>query len=74
MMNQSTLERSSNNAFELNNKPLVSGTALDIQINGVWLSGMIELCGEDYCWFSGQESIPVILKNGIIARVPDKRD
>lgn len=74
MMNQSTLERSSNNTFELNNKSLVSGTALDIQINGVWLSGMIELCGEDYCWFSSQESIPVILKNGIIARVPDKRD
>lgn len=73
MMNQNTLERSSNNGFQLDSKTLVSGTALDIQINGIWLSGVIGLCGEYYCWFSSQESIPVILKNGIIARVSDKR-
>lgn len=73
MRNQDVLQRSTGGQIQLNNTPLLSGTAIEIQIDGLWLAGVIEMYGEYCCWFSKQDSVPVILKNGIVARFPDKR-
>jgi len=73
MMSQGVLQRSVSGIFHLNNKILQSGTTIEIRIDGTWLLGVVEIYSEYCCWFSSQDAIPVILRNGIVARFPDKR-
>ena len=49
---------------------LTSGSLVEICINGIWLLGVIESLDGKYYWFSRKESIPVILRRGIRARLP----
>ena len=69
MILENVLVRNHRGRFEVCEHELKSGSSLDIQINGEWLEGFVEHWGDGYFWFSKLESIPVILRNGIKARL-----
>lgn len=69
MILEETLSRNSSGRFEVGDFELTSGCSVEIQINGQWLLGTIEHWQNAYYWFSTQESIAVILRNGINARI-----
>lgn len=56
--------------FEVRDVELTSGSVVEIQINKTWLIGVVEHWRDGYYWFSQHESVAVILRNGILARIP----
>ncbi len=58
--------------FEIDDCQLTSGSLVEIKINNNWLLGIIEHWRDAYYWFSKDEGIAVILRNGISARIPKR--
>lgn len=48
---------------------LTSGSVVQIRINDLWLQGRIEFWRDGYYWFSTRESVCVLLRTGMWARV-----
>lgn len=55
--------------WEFDEIELTSGSLVEICIDGTWLLGVIESSNGKYYWFSRRDSIPVILRVGIKARI-----
>lgn len=55
--------------WEFDDFELTSGNLVEICIDGKWLLGVIESCDRKYYWYSHRDGIPVILRNGIPARL-----
>jgi hypothetical protein len=55
--------------WEFDEIELTSGSLVEIRIDGTWLLGVIEATNGKYYWFSRHDSIPVILRTGIRARI-----
>lgn len=58
--------------FEIDDYQLTSGSIVEIKINNNWLLGIVEHWRDGYYWFSKDEGIAVILRNGISARIPKR--
>jgi hypothetical protein len=69
MRHQGGLSLNDCGRWEFNNIELTSGSRVEICIDGVWLVGVIESSNGKYYWFSIRDSIPVILRAGIQARI-----
>ena len=63
------LQRNESGRFEVEEFALTSGHLVEIKIAGQWCFGIIEYWRDDYHWFSRPEGIPVILHNGVRARI-----
>jgi hypothetical protein len=55
--------------WEFDEIELTSGSLVEICIDRIWLLGAIESTNGNYFWFSRMDSIPVILRAGIKARI-----
>lgn len=67
------LKRNLIGRWEVGEVELTSGTAVDLQIEGQWISGNIEFWHDDYYWVSRKEGVPVILHSGVNARCSNQR-
>ena len=69
MTSEGPLKRNCFQRFEVGDVEIKSGAIVEIEINKVWLLGIIEHWHESVFWFSKLEGIAVILRNGINARI-----
>ena len=69
MYREGNLRLNSCGRWEFDDFELTSGSLVEICIDGNWLLGVIESCDGKYYWFSRRDSIPVILRKGIKARL-----
>ncbi len=65
---EGNMKRNSLDRWEIGDLELTSGAAVDLQIEGHWISGIIEYWTDDYYWFSRKDGVPVVLHSGIRAR------
>ena len=72
MRSEGPLTRNECQRFEVGDYELTSGSLVEIEINKTWLLGVIEHWRDGYYWFSKIDSIAVILRNGINARLPER--
>ena len=62
------MKRNSIGRWEIGELELTSGAAVDLMIEGHWISGSIEFWNDSYYWFSRKDGVPVVLHSGIGAR------
>lgn len=70
MQSESDMFRNEYGGFSTDYFQITSGMPVEIKINDSWLLGVTERWGEVYCWFSKVDEVAVILKTGILARLP----
>ncbi len=73
MIGEENLKRNAIGRWTLGERELTSGAAVDILIEGHWVSGSIEFWNDDYYWFSRTDGVPVVLHSGIKARANSGR-
>lgn len=71
----SKLQKNDCGRWEVGPVELTSGSLVEIQIDGLWICGVIEFWHDNYYWFSRRDGVPVVLHSGISARLhnPNER-
>ncbi len=64
--------------FEFCDVVLTSGSVVELRIGGHWILGSVECVHQSeppflgvYYWFSSKDKVPVQLRAGLMARVPN---
>ncbi len=63
------LYRNDNGRWEFSDCELTSGSGVEIEIDGVWIRGFIESRQGNYYWYSRHDSVVVVLRERMNARI-----
>lgn len=75
-MSESTskLRKNECGRWEVGPSELTSGSLVEVQIDGLWICGVIEYWHDNFYWFSRRDGVPVVLHSGIGARLPNSHE